>query len=123
MNDTSNLILRENWIVLPSIYLNLAVNLAHAGHLGMTKTKALWTKLSTQLLGYSVLKFLLPHPITSLHRFISQSKPSEILDTSNLDFLGPFLNAQYISVMIDQRTKYSDVEFMRDTSARNVILR
>ena len=39
----------------------------------------------------------------------------------NLDFLGPFLNDQYICVMINQRTKYPDIEFMRSTSARNVI--
>ena len=41
VNDTGDLILLENWIVLPFIYQNLAVNLAHAGHLGLTKTKAL----------------------------------------------------------------------------------
>ena len=54
MNDTGDLILRQNRIVQPSIYRNLAVNLINAGHLGQTKTKALlrskvffqtWTKL------------------------------------------------------------------------------
>ena len=38
--DSGDLILRENRIVLLSIYRNLAVNLVHAGHLGLTKTKA-----------------------------------------------------------------------------------
>ena len=33
VNDTGDLIFRENQIVLPSIYQNLAVNLVHAGHL------------------------------------------------------------------------------------------
>ena len=54
INDTGDLILRQNWIVQPSIYRNLAVNLIDAGHLGLTKIKALlrskvffqiWTKL------------------------------------------------------------------------------
>ena len=40
-NDTGDLILRETWPVLPSIYWNIAANCTHAGHLGLTKTKAL----------------------------------------------------------------------------------
>ena len=39
VNDTDNMILRENQIVLPSIYQILAVNLVNAGHLGLTKIK------------------------------------------------------------------------------------
>ena len=59
MNDAGYLILRENRIVLPSIYQNLAVNLAHSGNLEVTKTKALlrskvffpnMDKITTQLL-------------------------------------------------------------------------
>ena len=54
-------------------------------------------------------------------KLLSQPTPSETLDTVNLDFLGPFPNGQYIFVMIDQRTKYTDVEFMSRISANNVI--
>ena len=35
VNDNGDLILRENRIVLPSIYRNIAVNSARAGHLGL----------------------------------------------------------------------------------------
>ena len=38
VNGTGDLILRENRKVLPSIYRSLTVNLAHTGHLGLTKT-------------------------------------------------------------------------------------
>ena len=41
VKDTGDFTLRENRIVLPSIYWNLAINLAHAGKLGLTKTKTL----------------------------------------------------------------------------------
>ena len=129
MNDTGDLILRGNWIVLPSIYQNLAVNVAHAGHLGLTKTKALlrsklffpnMDKITTQVLGLCTsCKSVTPSH--DRHKLISQPTPSETLDTINLDFLGPFPNGQYIFVMIDQCTKYPDVDFMRSTSARNVI--
>ena len=128
MNDTGDLVLRENWIVLPFIYQNLAVNLAHAGHLGLTKTKALlrskvffpnMEKITTVLGLCTFCKSVTPSH--DRHKLIPQHTLSETLDTINLDFLGPFPNGQYIFVMIDQRTKYPDVEFMRSTSARNVI--
>ena len=41
MSDTGDLILHENRLVLPSIYQDLEVRLAHTGHLVLTKTKAL----------------------------------------------------------------------------------
>ena len=42
VNDTGDLILQESRIVLPSISRNIAVNLAYAEHLGLTKAKALY---------------------------------------------------------------------------------
>ena len=77
-------------------------------------------KITTQVLGlYTFCKSVTPSH--DRHKLISQPTPSETLDTINLDFLGPFPNGQYIFVMIDQCTKYPDVDFMRSTSARNVI--
>ena len=51
VNDTGDLILRGNRIVLPSLYRNFAVNLDYAGHLGLTKTKAL---LSYSIIYYTI---------------------------------------------------------------------
>ena len=118
VNDTSDLILQENWIALPSIYRNLAVNLVYAGHLGLTKAKALLKskvffpnvdKITTQVLGTSCKSVTPSH---HRQKLISQPTPSETLDTINLDFLDPFLNGQHIIVAIDQRTKYPNREFM-----------
>ena len=127
VNDNSDLILQENWIALPSIYRNLAVNLVYAGHLGLTKAKALLKskvffpnvdKITTQVLGTSCKSVTPSH---HRQKLISQPTPSETLDTINLDFLGPFPNGQHIFVVIDQRTKYPNIEFMWSTSATNVI--
>ena len=122
--DTGDLILQENWVILPSVYWNLAANLTHAGHLGLIKTKALLRskvffqnrdKITTKLLS-------LCNPCKSIsprhdwHKLILQPTPSETLHTINLDFLGPLSNGQCIFVMIDRRTKYSDAEFMTSTS-------
>ena len=105
------------------------MNVTHAGHLGLTKPKVLIRskvffpnidKITTPVLGlYSPWKSITPSH--DLHKLISQPTPSETLDTLNLDFLGPFSNGQYICVMINQGTKNSEIEFMRSTSARNVI--
>ena len=121
--------MRGNRIVLPSIYRNPAVNVAHAGHLGLTKTKALlrskvffpnMNKITTQVLGLCTsCKSVTPSH--DRHKLISQPTLSEALDTFNIDFLGLFPNGRYIFVMIDQRTKYPDIDFMRSTLARSVI--
>lgn len=55
------------------------------------------------------------------HELISQPRASEVLDIINLDFWGPFLNGQYVFVKINRRTKHPNVEFMANTSARNVM--
>ena len=39
VNSAGDLILRENRIVLPSVYRKLIVNLASTGHLRLTKIK------------------------------------------------------------------------------------
>ena len=36
-----DVILRQNWIVLPKIYQNLAIQLAHQGNMGIINTKSL----------------------------------------------------------------------------------
>ena len=77
-------------------------------------------KITTHVLGIcSSCKFV--NPSHDRHKLISQPTPLETLDTINLDFLGPVPNGQYIFVVIDQRAKYPKVDFLRSTSARNVI--
>ena len=104
MNDTGDLILRENRIVLSSIYGNLAVNLTNAGHFGLTKTKALLRSkvffpsmdgITIQVLGLGT-SYKSVIPSHDRHKLISQPTPSETLDAINIDFLGPFPNDQYI---------------------------
>ena len=133
MNDTDDLILLENRIIVTYIYRNLAVNVVHARNLGLTKllqqNKALLTykvffpnmdKITTQVLGLCTsCKYITPSH--DRHKLISQPTSSETVDTINVDTLCPFSNVQYIFVMIHQRTKYPDVAFMKSTSARNAI--
>ena len=98
------------------------------GHLGLTKIKLL---LRSKVFFPNIDKIIPPvlglctpyKSITQLHdqhKFLWQPTTSETLLTVNLDFLGSFTNGQYIFVMIDQHIKYSNIEFMRSTSARNV---
>lgn len=73
-------------------------------------------KITTQVIG-----FCTSCKSVNRHKLVSQPTPSETLDTINLDFLGLFPSDQYIFVMIDKSTKCPEVEFMRSTTARNVI--
>ena len=108
MNDIGNLILLEKWIFMPSIYWSPAI-ITHAGHLGVTKTKALLRsnvffpdidKITTPILGLcTTCKFVTPS-WTWWHTLISQHTPSETLHRINLDFLGPFSIGQYIYTYI-----------------------
>ena len=119
VNDMSDLILQEKWIFLPSIYWSPAI-ITHAGHLGVTKTKAL---LRSKVFFPNIDK--ITTPILGLCTPCKSVTPSwtwwQTLHSINLDFLGPFSNGQYLYLMIDQHTKYSDIEFMRSTSTRDVI--
>ena len=103
VNDMSDLILQEKWIFLPSIYWSPAI-ITHAGHLGVTKTKAL---LRSKVFFPNIDK--ITTPILGLCTPCKSVTPSwtwwQTLHSINLDFLGPFSNGQYLYLMIDQHTK------------------
>ena len=47
--------------------------------------------------------------------------PDRVWQCVNIDYLGPFPNGWYLLVLIDQRSRFPDVEFVRNTSA-NLLL-
>ena len=47
--------------------------------------------------------------------------PDRVWQCLNIDYLGPFPNGWYLLVLIDQRSRFRDVEFVRNTSA-NLLL-
>ena len=78
-------------------------------------------KITTQVLGLCT-PWKSVTPSHDRHKLVLQSTPLEILDIINLDYLSPFSNGHYVFVMIDQRTKYPEVELMPSTCIKNGFL-
>ncbi|XP_057290865.1 uncharacterized protein LOC130613554 [Hydractinia symbiolongicarpus] len=47
--------------------------------------------------------------------------PEQVWETLNIDFLGPFPTGYYLFVVIDQRSKFPEVEFLKSTKAEILI--
>lgn len=124
-----DLVLFRRRIVMPRAYQNISVKLAHVGHLGVNKTKAL---LRTKLFFFG-MDALVEKEIGQCLSCQATTKkktqqplnimliPEEVWEKVNVDYLGPFPNGQYIFVAIDQRSRFPEVEFTNSTSARKLI--
>ena len=129
ISTDNDLILKSNRIVLPIPYQRIAVKLAHIGHLGVVKTKALLRSksyfpgmdkavedeisrcMSCQAVGRG-------NPPAQLN---ITPTTKETWDTVNIDYLGPLPNGVYVFVIMDQKSKFPDVEFVHNTSATVLI--
>ena len=120
---------KNNRIVLPRCYQSIATKLAHQGHQGITKTKALMRS-----------KIFFPGMDTLIEEELRYCKPCQSVDkkvrrahvtptplpnktwqTINIDYLGPLPDGKYAVAMIDQRSRYPIVTFTTSTSAKNLI--
>ena len=127
----NDVILKNNRIILPDIYQSIAVKLklAHAGHLGIQKTKSLLrskvfffglditveNEIRKCIACQSIVKPRSPAPLQII------PIPEQAWQKLNMDFIGPFPNGEYIFATIDQRSKFPEIDFMISTSANNVI--
>ena len=122
-------ILKRNLIVLPKLLRNRALNLAHQGHLGLSKTKALirektWfqhiDKLTEELINSCLPCQLvgIPKPPAPLQPTQLPPKPWH---TVNMDFLGPLPSGEMLLVVIDQYSRFPEVEILRSTAASATI--
>lgn len=129
LNEEQNIILKDNRIVLPKILRRIAVQLAHNGHLGIEKTKGLLRtkvyfpdldKLVDELIRacipcQSVTKQKVKPPLQN------QPLAKNVWQKVHIDYLGPFPNNSYILVMVDQRSKYPEIDFTSSTSCNKLI--
>ena len=126
VNIQYDIILKDNRIVLPTIFHHTAIKLAHVGHQGVQKTKVLMRSkvffidmdkaiedevnncIACQSTGW-------PTPPAKLQPSLL---PNEIWDTLNIDFLGPFPN---VLAIMDQRSRFPFAAVTASTSAKNLI--
>ena len=129
INEDKNIILKGNRIVLPLKLQKQAVNLAHQGHQGIQKTKSL---LRTKVFFFGMdglvenhLKDCLACQTNSTQNNPEPIKPSElpvsVWHTVNIDYLGPLPNGSYILVLIDQRSRFPEIEILSSTNATQLI--
>ena len=129
LTEFEGIVLKENRIVLPTNLQKCAINIAHQGHLGETKTKSLlrskvfWPSLSTDV-DNTVSTCL------ACQAVIDNNKPEPLklspLPTApwceiSADFHGPLRNGDKLFVILDEYSRFPIVHIMRTTTADRVI--
>ena len=128
-SDCGAAVMRGKRLVIPYSLQNRTLELAHEGHQGITKTKALlrskvWFPMMDNMVENIVSKCI---PCQAN----SNRKSSEPLQTSELpkgawlklsiDFCGPIPTGEYLLVVVDEFSRYPVVHVTRSTSADTIM--
>lgn len=124
-----NILLRGRRIVIPSKLRLQVVKLAHIGHQGINKTKALLrTKVwfpGMDTLAEAEVKNCLPCQASTKSPAREPLKmtpcPDAPWEQVSTDFMGPLSSGEYLLVVIDDLSRYPEVEITHSTSARATI--
>ena len=129
VNESADLLMRDYQIIIPNTLQKRVVELAHEGHQGMSKTKALirtkvWFPGIDAAVDESV-KRCIPCQANSTRRETQPLAMSTLprgpwLELS-IDFCGPLPTGEYLLVIIDEFSRFPVVEVVRSTSAEIVI--
>ncbi|KAI8513647.1 hypothetical protein Bbelb_079710 [Branchiostoma belcheri] len=129
VNQDQDLLLRGNRIIIPATLQSRVIAIAHEGHQGISKTKALlrekvWfpgidDKVNEALKGCLACQATTKTPTAvPLQPTVMPEHPwSELC----ADFWGPLPSGDYLMVVIDEHSRYPVVEHLRSTSAQAVI--
>ena len=128
-NNHHEVILKDNRIVLPKVYLKIAITLAHHGYQGIMKTKALLRSKvfffnMNKLVGEEIENCIACQSLTPLKPpplIVSTKIPEKVWKAINMDYLEPLPNGKYCLVLIDQRSRYPNVAFKTSTNATSLI--
>ena len=114
--------------MLPVALYNKALNIAHEGHLGITRTKTLLRSMvwfpNINSLVDSLISKCLPCELNSKGMFEpikSSSLPKEVWDELSIDFFGPLPNGCELLVLIDDYSRNAMVEEIKTTAAKYVV--
>jgi hypothetical protein len=125
----NGLVLRGSRIVIPQILQQQIVDLAHEGHQGINKTKA----LLREKVWFVGIDSLVQRKIASCVACCANhdSKPREPLQMTPLpdrpwqkvsvDFYGPLPSGHYLFVVLDDYSRFPEVKILTSTSAQQTI--
>lgn len=129
VNSEGNLVLRGTRIVIPASLQNRSVDIAHEGHQGIVKTKAMirekvWFPFIDALIEDKINSCLscqaaTKHPIREP---LQMSRlPNEPWVEISADLCGPLPSGQYLLIEMDDYSRFPDAEIVSTTSADAVI--
>ena len=129
LSISNGLLLRGDRVVLPKSLQSRAVKLAHAGHQGIVKTKSLlretvWFPGIDNMVEKAVSDCLPCQssiPKSSREPLQMTPLPDGPWKEVAVDFTGPFAGGEYLLVVIDEYSRFPEVEIVYSTSANAVI--
>jgi hypothetical protein len=125
-------ILRDHRIVVPTSLQQHVVEIAHHTHQGMVKTKQLvrekvWFPGIDKMVEDAVRSCIpcqASYPGPNKREPICPTKlPSKPWEEVAVDFAGPFPSGQYLLVVMDEHSRFPEVEIVYSTAARVVVPR
>ena len=129
LTPEADLIIRGNRLVIPTKLRQQVICLAHEGHQGLIETKKLlrekvWFPKIDTLTEKAVKECLACHSVGQLSKpapIQPMPIPQQAWDVIYVDFLGPLPTKDLLLAIIDGRTRYPEVEIVRNTSAKSTI--
>ena len=125
----NGLILRGNRIIIPKSLREKVINLAHSGHQGVVKTKQLvrekvWFPGIDKDVEHVIRDCLPCQAVTNRNQMEplrSSDLPKAPWEEVSVDFLGPIPTGEYLLVVMDDYSRFPEVEVVTSTSSSCVI--
>ncbi len=120
----NGIVLRGNRLVMPTKLRNRTLNIAHAQHQGIVKTKTLlrtkvwWPGIDNQIetLIASCIQCQAANNSKTVEPLKMTTMPSKPWQVVHGDFCGPFPSGDYLLVLMDEHSRFPEVEIIRSTS-------
>ena len=129
VNHANGIVLRGSRIVMPEALWKKSVTLAHEGHQGVAKTKALirekvWFPLvdkyvTEEISNCHACQAVGPQNVPEPLRM--RPMPSGPWQRLHIDFFGPVPSNEYLIVIVDAYSRFPIVEIVRSTNIETVI--
>ena len=125
----NNVLLKGTRIILPASLRSRALSLAHEGHQGLVKTKCLLREKvwfpSIDAEAKSMIERCIPcqaaTPTKHNEPLQMTSLPNGPWQELSADFCGPLPDGNYVLVVIDEFSRYPEIEILKSTSAKATI--
>ena len=121
----NQIVLRDNRIVLPQCMWQQAVDICHEGHFGIVRTKQLlrskiWFPGIDKMVEKTIDQCIPCQAVTNVKKrepLCMSETPKNPWSEVSADFCGPFPDGSMLLVVIDNYSKYPEVEIVNSTSA------